>query len=85
MHIWSAGFVAVVSHDAAFIFGCLIASCPEGAAASSQTSEVQEIDVEKKLALCRTQIAYEDGRRPQFEVSSPLGGRVGPALCTFTV
>ena len=31
-------------------------------------SPLQEIDVEKKMALCRAQISYEDGRRPQFEV-----------------
>ena len=28
--------------------------------------------MEKKLALCRAQIAYEDGRRPQFEVRTDM-------------
>ena len=33
---------------------------------------LQEIDVQKKHALCRAQVAYEDGRRPQFEVRACL-------------
>ena len=36
---------------------------------------LQEIDVEKKMALCRAQISYEDGRRPQFEVGLHLLSR----------
>ncbi len=28
--------------------------------------------MEKKHALCRAQIAYEDGRRPQFEVRTTM-------------
>ena len=28
--------------------------------------------MEKKMALCRAQISYEDGRRPHFEVGLHL-------------
>lgn len=38
----------------------------------SKVLSLQEIDVEKKLALCKAQIAYEDGRQPQFEVRTPI-------------
>jgi hypothetical protein len=31
----------------------------------------QVLDVERKLALCTSAVAYENGRRPQFEARRP--------------
>ncbi|CAL5221410.1 g3596 [Coccomyxa viridis] len=49
-------------------------------------AECTEIDVGKKHALCRAQIAYEDGRRPQFEVIYDIMVcAVGEMTATFGV
>ncbi|CAK0781088.1 hypothetical protein CVIRNUC_005282 [Coccomyxa viridis] len=49
-------------------------------------AECTEIDVEKKMALCRAQISYEDGRRPQFEVIYDIMVcAVGETTATFGV
>ena len=62
------------------LFGSSLTACCQPEVAAGQFSKAtcrdlkvvaaQEIDVERKHALCRAQIAYEDGRRPQFEVGT---------------
>ena len=44
------------------------------------------LDVERKLALCTSAVAYENGRRPQFEVAYDiLVMAVGETTATFGV
>lgn len=46
----------------------------------------QVLDVKRKLALCTSTFAYENGRRPQFEVSyDVLVMSVGEQTATFGV
>ncbi len=64
---------------------CCAPHCTHGAVLLVQLSlhawcGPQELDVTKKTALCTSSVAYQGGRKPQFQINYDLVVRAAPKL-----